>query len=199
MTSLSLATLLLLCVSVHACTALSPPSLTKKETPHKVGFPIQIASIPFLYATILTLNLLYIALVLRKAQNCILRPIGKHLKLLIYTIHTKIYNYIQGLDKIKLLETLTVSSVMDYKQEENQPQQQKVANNEIIIEETSGTSFQMDSPSFLAAQDERRHARSMLGPAQLNHEETVVTNTEDIVQMDYAQPHRRPPIHNQKP
>jgi len=43
----------------------------------------------------------------------------------------------------------------------------------------------------------------MLGPAQHNDEETVVTNAsdteEDIVEMDYAQPHRKPPIHNEKP
>ncbi|KAG4386346.1 hypothetical protein AAZX31_11G031400 [Glycine max] len=183
--SLSLAMLLLLlCVSVHACSARSLyPSLTKKDTPHK------------------------------------------------------------ELDKLKLLEALTASStVKNYKLEENQPQQQKVANNEIntyescsgasstlketIVEAASalctiispflvniipsdggehatGTSFQMDSPSFLATQDERRHARSMLGPAEHNDEETVVTKTsdteEDIVEMDYAQPHRKPPIHNEKP
>ncbi|TKY70841.1 hypothetical protein E2542_SST07135 [Spatholobus suberectus] len=159
MTSLSLAMLLLLCVSVHACTARSPCSLTKKDAPHK------------------------------------------------------------ELDKVKLLETLTASSVKDYKLEKNQPQQQKVANNQIntcescsslsstleemIVEAASGTSFQMDSPTFLAAQDQRRHARSMLGPAQHHVEETVVTNAsgtaEDIVEMDYAQPHRKPPIHNEKP
>ncbi|KAG4386347.1 hypothetical protein GLYMA_11G031700v4 [Glycine max] len=122
--SLSLAMLLLLlCVSVHACSARSLyPSLTKKDTPHK------------------------------------------------------------ELDKLKLLEALTASStVKNYKLEENQPQQQKVANNEIntyescsgasstlketIVEAASvniipsdggehatGTSFQMDSPSFLATQ-----------------------------------------------
>jgi len=43
----------------------------------------------------------------------------------------------------------------------------------------------------------------MLGPAEHNDEETVVTKTsdteEDIVEMDYAQPHRKPPIHNEKP
>ncbi|KAG4403886.1 hypothetical protein AAZX31_01G196400 [Glycine max] len=175
MTYLSLALLLLLCVSVHACTARSfSLSLTIKDTTHK------------------------------------------------------------ELDKFKLLETLTATSsiVKNYKLEANQPQQQKVVNNEIntcescssvsstlketIVEAASvkiipsdsgehaaGTSFQMDSPSFLASQDERRHARSMLGPAQHNDEETVVTNAsdteEDIVEMDYAQPHRKPPIHNEKP
>ncbi|XP_020216913.2 uncharacterized protein LOC109800545 [Cajanus cajan] len=105
--------------------------------------------------------------------------------------------------------------------ETNQSQQQKVGNdeiktcescssvstiskevNQVIIGESSGTSFQTDSPSFLAPKDERRHARSMLGPAQHHLEETVITNasdtTEDIVEMDYAQPHRKPPIHNEK-
>ena len=42
----------------------------------------------------------------------------------------------------------------------------------------------------------------MLGPDQHHVEETMVTNTsdtnEDIVEMDYAQPHRKPPIHNEK-
>ncbi|ESW29335.1 hypothetical protein PHAVU_002G062100 [Phaseolus vulgaris] len=156
MTSLSLAMILLLCVSVHACTARFP-SLTKKDTPHK------------------------------------------------------------ELDKVKLLETLSASSGMkDYRLQENQQQQ---ANNELntcescsisstskelIVEASSGTSFQMDSPSFLAAEDERRRERSMLGAGQRHHlEETMLTNgsdsAEDIVEMDYAQPHRKPPIHNEKP
>lgn len=43
----------------------------------------------------------------------------------------------------------------------------------------------------------------MLGPGRHHVEETMVTNTnenaEDIVEMDYAQPHRKPPIHNEKP
>ncbi|KAK7367793.1 hypothetical protein VNO80_09811 [Phaseolus coccineus] len=159
MTSLSLAMILLLYVSVHACTARFP-SLTKKDTPHK------------------------------------------------------------ELDKVKLLETLSASSgTKDYRLQENQQQQQKVANNELntcescsisstskelIVEASSGTSFQMDSPSFLAAEDERRRARSMVGAAQRHHlEETMLTNAsdsaEDIVEMDYAQPHRKPPIHNEKP
>ncbi|RDY08138.1 hypothetical protein CR513_07656, partial [Mucuna pruriens] len=138
------------------------------------------------------------------------------------------------LHKVELLETLCVT---DYKLEENQLQQQKVANNEINTCEIScnstvssalkesGTSFQMDSPSPPAAQnmhlcvgkrqycklhsiwsdDERRHSRSMLGPDQHHGhvEETVITNAsdtaEDVVEMDYAQPHRKPPIHNEKP
>lgn len=54
----------------------------------------------------------------------------------------------------------------------------------------------------MVVQDERGHARSMLGPAQHNVEETMVINTndnaEDIVE-DYAQPHRKAPIHNEKP
>jgi len=44
----------------------------------------------------------------------------------------------------------------------------------------------------------------MLGTVQHHHvEETVFTkasdSAEDIVEMDYAQPHRKPPIHNEKP
>lgn len=43
----------------------------------------------------------------------------------------------------------------------------------------------------------------MLGPARHHVEETMVTKTneneEDIVEMDYAQPHRKPPIHNENP
>lgn len=43
----------------------------------------------------------------------------------------------------------------------------------------------------------------MLGPDQQHAEETMTTNPsdaeEDIVEMDYAQPHRKPPIHNEKP
>lgn len=54
----------------------------------------------------------------------------------------------------------------------------------------------------MVVQDERGHARSMLGPATHHVEETMVINTnenaEDIVE-DYAQPHRKAPIHNEKP
>jgi len=44
----------------------------------------------------------------------------------------------------------------------------------------------------------------MLGGAQSHDdEETMVRkasdSAEDIVEMDYAQPHRKPPIHNEKP
>ncbi|QCD91572.1 uncharacterized protein LOC114174233 [Vigna unguiculata] len=140
MTSLSLPIILLLSVSLHACTARFP-SLSKKDTLHK------------------------------------------------------------ELDKVKLLETLTTSSSLkDYTLQKNQQQQQKP----IVEAAASGTSFQMDSPSFLAAEDERGPARSMLGTVQHHHvEETVFTkasdSAEDIVEMDYAQPHRKPPIHNEKP
>ncbi|CAK8539471.1 unnamed protein product [Lathyrus sativus] len=101
------------------------------------------------------------------------------------------------------------------KLEENPVQQQKILNNEINIcvgcSSAStlkivivGSSFHTGSSSLLlVAKDERRHARSMLGPARHHVEETMVTNTneneEDIVEMDYAQPHRKPPIHNENP
>ncbi|KAI9076532.1 hypothetical protein K1719_041518 [Acacia pycnantha] len=62
------------------------------------------------------------------------------------------------------------------------------------------SSFQTDSPSLLL----RRHTRSMLGPEEHHVEETLNpssgdTTLEDILEMDYAQPHRKPPIHNGKP
>ncbi|KAE8055937.1 hypothetical protein FH972_012745 [Carpinus fangiana] len=51
----------------------------------------------------------------------------------------------------------------------------------------------------------KRNVRSLLGSAQHNSEETVdddVKENDDaednIVVMDYAQPHRKPPIHNEK-
>ncbi|MED6106875.1 hypothetical protein PIB30_008570 [Stylosanthes scabra] len=66
----------------------------------------------------------------------------------------------------------------------------------------AGASFQMDSPSSLATKEERRHAetRSLLGPANYHHAHQETEEEEEaIVQMDYAQPHRKPPIHNNKP
>ncbi|KAE9596777.1 hypothetical protein Lalb_Chr16g0379641 [Lupinus albus] len=74
----------------------------------------------------------------------------------------------------------------------------------MIIGGTSGTelstSLHTDSPSFLATKEKMRHARSMLGPTKHHVEETFITNPshtiEDIAHMDYAQPHRKSPIHN---
>ncbi|CAJ2650501.1 hypothetical protein L195_g003147 [Trifolium pratense] len=125
--------------------------------------------------------------------------------------HTAKYNFNKELDNVKLLGTLTTLSVKEHKLEENPSQQQKITNNEINIGVSCnsastlkkvilGSSLQTDSPSLLAEKDERGHARSMLG----HHvEETMDTNTnentEDIVDMDYAQPHRKAPIHNEKP
>ncbi|GAU20740.1 hypothetical protein TSUD_231540 [Trifolium subterraneum] len=122
------------------------------------------------------------------------------------------YNFNKELDNVKLLDTLTTLSVKEHnKLEENPVQQQEIANNEINIrlkcnsastlkKVVVGSSFQKDSPSLLAEKDERGHARSMLGQ---DVEETMDTNTnentEDIVDMDYAQPHRKAPIHNEKP
>ncbi|KAL5098982.1 hypothetical protein RYX36_003309 [Vicia faba] len=77
-------------------------------------------------------------------------------------------------------------------------QQQKIVNNEINI--FAGCS---SASTLKKVINERGHARSMMGPARHHVEETMVTNTnenaEDIVEMDYAQPHRKPPIHNEKP
>ncbi|WJX55022.1 hypothetical protein P8452_40842 [Trifolium repens] len=123
------------------------------------------------------------------------------------------YNFNKELDNVKLLGTLTTLSVKEHnKVEENPAQQQKITNNEINFRVNSastlkkvivGSSFQKDSPSLLAEKDERGHARSMLGPVGHHVEETMDTNTnentDDIVDMDYAQPHRKAPIHNEKP
>ncbi|XP_054823029.1 uncharacterized protein LOC129321319 isoform X2 [Prosopis cineraria] len=89
--------------------------------------------------------------------------------------------------------------------EENKVQQGKVAHDETVGTGLSNrhsgatTSLQTDSPSLLL----RRHTRSMLGPAQHHVTETVNPSSgdtmEDMVEMDYAQPHRKPPIHNEKP
>lgn len=52
-------------------------------------------------------------------------------------------------------------------------------------------------------QEWRRQSRSTLGVAPHEAEETVNSKEdeiiEDVVVMDYAQPHRKPPIHNIKP
>ncbi|XP_059657506.1 uncharacterized protein LOC132304028 isoform X2 [Cornus florida] len=49
----------------------------------------------------------------------------------------------------------------------------------------------------------KRQARSMLASAPQNTEEAIDSKedevVEDVVVMDYAQPHRKPPIHNKEP
>jgi hypothetical protein len=49
----------------------------------------------------------------------------------------------------------------------------------------------------------KRNVRSLVGAAQHDTEETVDAMKNDgmdnMVVMDYAQPHRKPPIHNEKP
>ncbi|KAL1355866.1 hypothetical protein HN51_007828 [Arachis hypogaea] len=105
-------------------------------------------------------------------------------------------------DKVKLLETITTTSsnlkgkqvVYDSCSSTSSTWKQMV-----VVDGPSGESFQKDSPSSLAIKEERRHeqTRSMLGPASHHSQETE--EEEAIVEMDYAQPHRKPPIHNDKP
>lgn len=49
----------------------------------------------------------------------------------------------------------------------------------------------------------KRNVRSLQGSVQHDSVETAdvqeIEAVEDIVVMDYAQPHRKPPIHNEKP
>ncbi|KAI4327112.1 hypothetical protein L6164_019612 [Bauhinia variegata] len=94
-----------------------------------------------------------------------------------------------------------------------QAKQQKVMNGsasklkQLILGTTSGTevatSVQIDLPFFFRKKKLSRHARSLLGSAHGHVERTVTTNAgdavEDIAEMDYAQPHKKPPIHNEKP
>lgn len=102
--------LFLLCVSLHACT---PRPVTKKDTAKhhfdKVGFQIPIV-FPFVL--------------------CYKHRLCEAFELL---IERKICDYLQELDNVKLLGTLTTSSVKDHTLEENPAQQQKVTNNEINI------------------------------------------------------------------
>ncbi|CAL0314302.1 unnamed protein product [Lupinus luteus] len=57
-----------------------------------------------------------------------------------------------------------------------------------------------DTQKYHFHKEKMRHARSMLGPTRLHVEKAFITNpndtTEDFSQIDYAQPHRRLPIHN---
>ncbi|GMN32731.1 hypothetical protein TIFTF001_003822 [Ficus carica] len=73
---------------------------------------------------------------------------------------------------------------------------------------SSGTSItksfsQIGLQQSIETKGHEGHARSMLGSAPQDTEEAVDIKEgdaiEDIVVMDYAQPHRKPPIHNEKP
>ncbi|KAF7828406.1 uncharacterized protein G2W53_019570 [Senna tora] len=90
------------------------------------------------------------------------------------------------MEKLKILETSGSASTLK----------------EVVIGIEATTSSETDSPPLPLTEGQRRHSRSMLGPAKHNVEETVnpkeSENMEDTVEMDYAQPHRKPPIHNEK-
>ncbi|XP_019424535.1 PREDICTED: uncharacterized protein LOC109333488 [Lupinus angustifolius] len=132
-----------------------------------------------------SLPLILLFLLCVSLHACATRPLG------ITKQDTEIYHFHKELEKVTLLEICeSCSSTTTLK--------------EMIIEGTSGTelstSLHTDSPSFLATKEKMRHARSMLGPTRHHVEETFITNpsdtSEDIAQMDYAQPHRKLPIHN---
>ncbi|XP_019445065.1 PREDICTED: uncharacterized protein LOC109348910 [Lupinus angustifolius] len=134
-----------------------------------------------------SLPLLLLLVLLVSLHACTARPFIRYKK-------DAKYHFDKELDKVKLLHICeSCSSTSTLK--------------EMIVGGTTGielsTSFEMDSPSFLATKEQRKHARSILGPTKHHIEETVITNpndtTQDIVEMDYAQPHRKPPIHNEKP
>ncbi|XP_019421569.1 PREDICTED: uncharacterized protein LOC109331487 [Lupinus angustifolius] len=136
------------------------------------------SSVPLLLLLVLSISL----------HACKACPLGNTRK------DTANYHFHKELDKVTLLEICeSCSSTSNLK--------------EMIVGGTSGielsTSLQTDSSSFLATKEHRTHSRSMLGPSMHHVEETVITNpsdtTEDIVDLDYAQPHRKPPIHNDKP
>ncbi|XP_058772895.1 uncharacterized protein LOC131646996 [Vicia villosa] len=155
----------------------------------------------------LLLLLLLLLILCGSLHACTPRPLTKN--------DTTKHHFDKDLDSVKTLKMLTTLSVKEHnKVEENTTQQQKIVNNDINIGvgcSSASTlkkvivepSCQTGSPSLLVAKDERGHARSMLGPGRHHVEETMVTNTnenaEDIVEMDYAQPHRKPPIHNENP
>lgn len=62
---------------------------------------------------------------------------------------------------------------------------------------------QMDLHETSELEDQERRARSIMESPTAKAEETVDSmendEGEDIVVMDYAQPHRKPPIHNRRP
>ncbi|MED6167626.1 hypothetical protein PIB30_004852 [Stylosanthes scabra] len=108
-------------------------------------------------------------------------------------------------DKVKLLETITTPSNLNEKEDvyDDESCSSTSALKRMVLDLPSGASFQTGLPSSLATtKEERRHAetRSLLGPASHQyHAQETGEEEEAIVQMDYAQPHRKPPIHNDKP
>ncbi|CAL0311665.1 unnamed protein product [Lupinus luteus] len=134
-----------------------------------------------------SLPLLLFLVLFGSVHACIARPFIRYKK-------DAKSHFDKELEKVKLLDiSVSCSSTSTLK--------------EMIVGGTTGielaTSIKMDSPFLLATKEHRKHARSILGPTKHHIEETVITNpndtTQDIVEMDYAQPHRKPPIHNEKP
>ncbi|KAG7953387.1 hypothetical protein I3843_12G107200 [Carya illinoinensis] len=70
-------------------------------------------------------------------------------------------------------------------------------------ENTKVPSFQKDLQLARYIKGLKRNVRSLQGSVQHDSVETAdvqeIEAVEDIVVMDYAQPHRKPPIHNEKP
>ncbi|KAK3224876.1 hypothetical protein Dsin_004738 [Dipteronia sinensis] len=91
------------------------------------------------------------------------------------------------------------------KQEESKP----FLKEEASEGSTSGNKITKTSPNDLQWQaktegPESSQGRSMLGYSSTHNTDEAVDSkendvVEDIVVMDYAQPHRKPPIHNEKP
>ncbi|KAK2649096.1 hypothetical protein Ddye_016585 [Dipteronia dyeriana] len=87
------------------------------------------------------------------------------------------------------------------KQEESKPFSKEEA--------SKGNKITKASPKDLQRQAKTEGLKSSQGRSLLRYSETHNTNeavdskenddVEDIVVMDYAQPHRKPPIHNEKP
>ncbi|XP_050229642.1 uncharacterized protein LOC126678782 [Mercurialis annua] len=74
------------------------------------------------------------------------------------------------------------------------------------ISNESGNELVISSQKELQQKDEiegmKKQDRSMVESTESDNEEAVKSNendiAEDVVVMDYAQPHRKPPIHNEK-
>ncbi|KAF1861901.1 hypothetical protein Lal_00026380 [Lupinus albus] len=144
-----------------------------------------------------SLPLLLLVLLFISLHACTACPFGITKK------DTTKYHFHEEIDKVTLLEICeSCSSTSTLKE-------MIIGGTSVIISDGGyagielSTSLQTDSSSFLATKEHRRHSRSMLGPSMQHVEERVITNpsdtTQDIVDMDYAQPHRKPPIHNDRP
>ncbi|WMV43636.1 hypothetical protein MTR67_037021 [Solanum verrucosum] len=79
-----------------------------------------------------------------------------------------------------------------------------VARNQLDDEENKGNKVEISFHEGAQVKISRRESRLMLeSPLSTQHEEEAVNSiekelVEDVVVMDYAQPHRKPPIHNTK-